>query len=128
MTKFRIRTNDRFRDIKETSIFGKLEFIPKIFKIHQPYYFILVSIITPISCANGMFVGAAVSEKTRGQTDTQTDRQTHILDIYPCILPLLFRRCGSHNYQKKKFYHSCLFKSTHFNSKTQKALLTMGEF
>ena len=35
VTKFRIRTNDRFRDIKETSIFGKLEFIPKIFKIYK---------------------------------------------------------------------------------------------
>ena len=33
--KFDICTNDRFRDIKETSIFGKLEFFPKIISIHK---------------------------------------------------------------------------------------------
>ena len=91
VTKFRIRTNVRFRDIKETSIFGKLEFIPKIFKIHNQYYFTIASIITWVSCPNLIFVGAAVSEISRGQTHKQTNTQTNILDIYPCILPLLFR-------------------------------------
>ena len=35
VSKFRIRTNDRFRDIEKSLIFGKLEFIPKIIIIHK---------------------------------------------------------------------------------------------
>ena len=35
VSKFRIRAIDRFRDIENTLIFGKLEFIPKIISIHK---------------------------------------------------------------------------------------------
>ena len=48
---------------------------------------VVIRITTPISCAKGIFESSAVSEIQREQTDRQTD----ILDIYTCILPLLFR-------------------------------------
>ena len=35
MLKFHIRMIDRFRDMEQTLIFGYLEFIPKIIKIHK---------------------------------------------------------------------------------------------
>ena len=35
VSKFDIRTIDRFRDIEKTLIFGELEFIPKIISIHK---------------------------------------------------------------------------------------------
>ena len=80
MSKYRICTNDRFRDIEKSLIFGKLEFIPKIISIHKKLILHFCQY-----CHTNKLCNSHI-RKLRRRADKQTDRQTYLIYTLALLL------------------------------------------
>ena len=70
-------------------IFGKLELIPKLIKIHKKNNTSLKTVSSSEVAVQMSY--SCVASFLRSSADKHTNTQTNILDIHPCITHSLFR-------------------------------------